>query len=110
MGIAKSTRPYLTNTEHRKAEKERLKNGVSGAKPKTIIFIKAFIIGGEIYGPADENNNFVEVLDIKNGSVSTVSNKLYPFSNGGLYFACLAALPEENSFIITGGEQYRRAG
>ena len=72
--------------------------------------MKVYIIGGEIFQTEDEFNNYVEVLDTNNGSVSKVSSTLYPYSNGGLYFACLVALPDENNFIITGGEEYRESG
>jgi hypothetical protein len=71
---------------------------------------QVYIIGGMIIDSSDGNNNFVEVLNISDGSVSKISNNLYPFSNGGLYFACLVALPEDNSFIITGGEEYHLPG
>lgn len=79
------------------------------------LFIKyqyflVYVIGGNIIDYSDSRNNFVEVIDTKSGEVSQNSNVLFPSANGGLSFACLVALPEEDAFVITGGEVYRRYG
>ena len=38
------------------------------------------------------------------------SNAMLPNDNGGLSFACLISLPEDDAFVITGGEIYNMNG
>ena len=51
---------------------------------------------------------FVEVLDIKTGSVTTnlFYGPVYNFGFERLACTCLIPLPEDNSFLFSGGEIY----
>ena len=50
------------------------------------------------------NNSYVEEIDPKTGNVQIVSEQLTIYKFGELAnSACLIALPEENAFVITGG-------
>ena len=71
---------------------------------------EVYVIGGNYIDISDSNNNFVEVVDTNTGAISQVSHSLYPLASDGLSFACLIALPEENAFVITGGEVYQPTG
>ena len=63
-----------------------------------------YITGGAKIDALDNNNNYVEALDTRTGLVANFSNQLLPSGSGGLTFACLIALPEDNSFAVTGGQ------
>ena len=65
---------------------------------------QVYVTGGVKVDALDANNNYVESVDTRTGLVASVSNRLLPAANGGLAFACLIALPEDNSFVVTGGE------
>ena len=71
---------------------------------------QVYITGGIKIDALDDNNNFVEALDTKTGLVTTVSNQLLPSASGGLNLACLIPLPEDNSFVVTGGEIFSYNG
>ena len=60
-----------------------------------------YITGGAKIDALDNNNNYVEALDTRTG---LVSSQLLPAANGGLAHTCVIALPEDNSFVVTGGE------
>jgi hypothetical protein len=63
-----------------------------------------YILGGTRIDNLDNSNNYVEVLDTRNGSIANASDNFYPIANGGLRFTCLIALPEDDAFVVTGGE------
>ena len=63
-----------------------------------------YITGGAKIDALDNNNNYVEALDTRTGLVANVSSQLLPAANGGLAHTCVIALPEDNSFVVTGGE------
>ena len=68
---------------------------------------QVYIIGGSLKSSTDpRQNNYVEVLDIRSGTISNATSGLYPPMAGGLSFSCLIPLPESNSFVMTGGEKY----
>ncbi len=67
---------------------------------------QVYIVGGVKSDPIDDNNNFVEVLDTNTGEIQNTSTQMFPNANGGLSFACVISLPEDNAFVITGGEIY----
>ncbi len=63
-----------------------------------------YILGGTRIDNLDNSNNYVEVLDTRNGSIANASDNFYPAANGGLRVPCLIALPEDDAFVVTGGE------
>ena len=71
---------------------------------KDKFFHQVYITGGTKIDVLDNYNNYVEALDTRTGLVANVSNQLLPSGSGGLTFACLIALPEDNSFAVTGGQ------
>ena len=60
--------------------------------------------------PIDSYNNFVEVLDTNTGAIQNASNQMFPHATGGLSYSCLISLPEDNAFVITGGEIFTLPG
>ena len=50
-------------------------------------------------------SNYVEILDIPSGSITNATAGLYPFLDFGFTAACLIPLPENDAFVITGGEK-----
>jgi hypothetical protein len=71
---------------------------------------KVYIIGGNKIDASDNTNNFVEALDTMSGMIVNASNQFLPLANGGLSYACLIALPEDDAFVVTGGEIYALNG
>jgi len=70
-----------------------------------------YIIGGNKIDASDHTNNFVEALDTKSGRIVKASNQFLPYhANGGLSYACLIALPEYDTLVVTGGEIYALNG
>jgi hypothetical protein len=65
---------------------------------------QVYILGGTLLDSVDDNNNFVEVMDTRNGTIVKSSDHFYPVAKGGLGYACLIALPEDNAFVVIGGE------
>ena len=67
-------------------------------------------MGGAKIDPIDYTNNFVEVMDTITGTITKVSDQLLPTSSVGLAGTCLIGLPEEDAFVVTGGQVYNFRG